>query len=223
MIQKTIKMSIICLLICVLVFSQIPLLANADNTAKNEVVLCDLNQDGVTNAEDALEILKFTAKLMSPSYKQLAYADLNCDCKITSEDALVLLKLIVKLIHELPNTVEYVTIKEQKYTSKDLEYIISVFNNGLEVDDEAKITRFAIGDVYQGGKPELILIDNSDSKKTYIYSEIEGRIKLDICETAMRYNIAYLGYDIFDVYGNVFTYDIEKNPIEQINLIYLNE
>lgn len=181
---------------------------------------CDLDQNGKTDTYDALIILKFSAKLMSPTYEQLAYGDLNCDCKITADDALTLLKLLVKLINEVPNSAEYTTINEKKYADEELDYIISILESGADIQDEAIISKIAIGDVYEGGKPELVLIDTNKLNKTYIYSEVDGKIKVDICETAIRYNVAYLGNDFFDIYGNIFTYDISQNPIDLIEMIY---
>ena len=58
-------------------------------------------EEGITSS-DALEVLKFAAKLEEPTAEQRAAADTNLDGNIDAEDALNILKLAAKLIEALP-------------------------------------------------------------------------------------------------------------------------
>ena len=53
-------------------------------------------------ASDALEVLRFAAKLAEPTAEQKAAADTNQDGNITAEDALCILQYAAKLIPSLP-------------------------------------------------------------------------------------------------------------------------
>lgn len=61
------------------------------------IVIGDVNMDGVIDALDALEILKYSAKLINLEGRALIAADVNKDGKITSADALAVLKHVAAL------------------------------------------------------------------------------------------------------------------------------
>lgn len=62
-----------------------------------EVVLGDLTDNGVANAEDALVIVKSTVGLVTLTDAQKAAADFNKDGKVTSDDALAIVKAALGL------------------------------------------------------------------------------------------------------------------------------
>ena len=60
--------------------------------------LGDVNQDGIFSAEDALEVLKYAARIKNLNDFNINFADINSDEVINAEDALNILKLAAKLI-----------------------------------------------------------------------------------------------------------------------------
>lgn len=57
----------------------------------------DVNRDGVINANDALILLKVSAKILESSDDYLKYGDLNQDGILDAEDALIILKISAKI------------------------------------------------------------------------------------------------------------------------------
>lgn len=62
--------------------------------------LGDVNDDTYINASDALQVLKFAAKLETPTETQTLAADVNRDGYINASDALMILKYAAKLISD---------------------------------------------------------------------------------------------------------------------------
>lgn len=62
--------------------------------------LGDVNDDTYINASDALQVLKFAAKLETPTETQALAANVNRDGYINASDALMILKYAAKLISD---------------------------------------------------------------------------------------------------------------------------
>lgn len=62
--------------------------------------LGDVNDDTYINASDALQVLKFAAKLETPTETQTLAANVNRDGYINASDALMILKYAAKLISD---------------------------------------------------------------------------------------------------------------------------
>ena len=62
--------------------------------------LGDVNDDTYNNASDALQVLKFAAKLETPTETQALAANVNRDGYINASDALMILKYAAKLISD---------------------------------------------------------------------------------------------------------------------------
>lgn len=63
-----------------------------------ESVLGDVNIDGKINAQDALMILKYSAKIIEFEEQELLLSDVNSDDVVNAQDALVILKYAAILI-----------------------------------------------------------------------------------------------------------------------------
>jgi hypothetical protein len=73
---------------------------NNDNN-DNDVLLGDVNSDGVLDIQDATEIQKYIAQLATFTDEQIKVADVNADNDITIEDATQIQKYLANLITEL--------------------------------------------------------------------------------------------------------------------------
>lgn len=75
-----------------------------DAVSKKQSILGDVNNDKRINAEDALEILKYAAKIsLSPDFR-ISLADVNKDQQINATDALEILKYAANLDSILNNS-----------------------------------------------------------------------------------------------------------------------
>lgn len=63
-----------------------------------DVLLGDVNFDGVVNASDAILIMRYALGLIDLSEKQLIAANINTDIAINASDAIVIMRLTLGLI-----------------------------------------------------------------------------------------------------------------------------
>lgn len=96
--KKTFISFIAKLMAVVLVFSAAPVYTNA----AEELVYGDVNGDTYISADDALEVLKFSAKLIEFSETEFVLADVNDSGDVTARDALLILQYAAGLIKEFP-------------------------------------------------------------------------------------------------------------------------
>lgn len=69
-------------------------------SVKTERLYGDCNRDNCIDAQDALEVLRYAAKISNMKKSDRKYADVNADDVVNSEDALQILKYAAKLIDE---------------------------------------------------------------------------------------------------------------------------
>lgn len=68
-----------------------------DDNATNKL-LGDVNNDNIVNASDALEILKYAARIIELSDEDIVISDVNFDSTVDASDALMVLKYAAKII-----------------------------------------------------------------------------------------------------------------------------
>ena len=73
---------------------------NYINNDKEEILLGDLDQNGIVNAADALTVLKIAADLKKPTSAEKTAADVNKDGRVNAADALSILKYAAGLSTE---------------------------------------------------------------------------------------------------------------------------
>ncbi len=69
-----------------------------DDPTDTPLVMGDINQNGIVNAEDALEVLRHAAKLIELKDDALKAADMNGDGSVNAGDALLILQTAAQLI-----------------------------------------------------------------------------------------------------------------------------
>ncbi len=204
----------ICLMLAVATLFTVTVSASSDVTLReNAYRFGDVNDDNVTNANDALLMLQYTVGKVSFSNLQMTLGDVDVDGGVNASDALCVLKRVVGKLdrfaagdaHDAGSLSDYQYVDPfatyQAYKESDFEYNTSLSVNGAYATDTTADCSFVMDNtglqaktIYRIGNNALV---NNDVRRL-AYS-LQGLVNRDFGRDADHTSIIYMTEADMDV------------------------